>query len=63
MPYRDSRLTRILEDSLGGNCKTTMMCMTSPALEAYAGSCATLTVVMIAVGAATVSMPCVDDVC
>lgn len=37
VPYRDSRLTRILEDSLGGNCKTTMMCMTSPALEAYSG--------------------------
>jgi len=27
------RLTRILEDSLGGNCKTTMMAMISPALE------------------------------
>ena len=38
VPYRDSRLTRILEDSLGGNCKTTMMCMTSPALEAYNGA-------------------------
>ena len=24
VPYRDSKLTRILEDSLGGNCKTTM---------------------------------------
>ena len=37
VPYRDSKLTRILEDSLGGNCKTTMMCMISPALEAYSG--------------------------
>lgn len=27
IPYRDSRLTRMLEDSLGGNCKTTMMAM------------------------------------
>ena len=34
---RDSKLTRILEDSIGGNCKTTMMAMISPALEAYAG--------------------------
>ena len=34
---RDSKLTRILEDSLGGNCKTTMLAMISPALEAYSG--------------------------
>ena len=41
-PLRDSKLTRILEDSLGGNCKTTMMCMVSPALEAFAESLSTL---------------------
>ena len=34
---RDSKLTRILEDSLGGNCKTTFMAMISPAVEAFAG--------------------------
>ena len=37
-----SKLTRILEDSLGGNCKTTMMAMISPALEAFAESLSTL---------------------
>mmetsp|Transcript_62364 Transcript_62364/g.167305 ORF Transcript_62364/g.167305 Transcript_62364/m.167305 type:complete len:591 (-) Transcript_62364:39-1811(-) len=42
IPYRDSKLTRILEDSLGGNCKTTMMAMISPALEAFPESLSTL---------------------
>lgn len=42
IPYRDSKLTRILEDSLGGNCKTTMMAMISPALEAITESLSTL---------------------
>ena len=38
IPYRDSKLTRILEDSLGGNCKTTMIAMISPALESFNGA-------------------------
>ena len=53
IPYRDSKLTRILEDSLGtffpyshsfigGNCKTTMIAMISPALESFSESCSTL---------------------
>jgi len=42
VPYRDSKLTRILEDSLGGNCKTTMMAMVSPAVEAFQESLSTL---------------------
>ena len=42
IPYRDSKLTRMLEDSLGGNCKTTMMAMCSPALEAMAETLSTL---------------------
>ena len=37
IPYRDSKLTRFLEDSLGGNCKTTIIATISPALEAFAG--------------------------
>ncbi|GAQ78682.1 Kinesin-like protein [Klebsormidium nitens] len=42
IPYRDSKLTRILEDSLGGNCKTTMMAMISPALESLSETLSTL---------------------
>lgn len=42
IPYRDSKLTRMLEDSLGGNCKTTMMAMISPALEAMVETISTL---------------------
>jgi kinesin family protein 18/19 len=30
IPYRDSKLTRLLKDSLGGNCRTVMICTTSP---------------------------------
>eukprot|EP01059_Diplonema_ambulator_P003835 TRINITY_DN13532_c0_g3_i1.p1 TRINITY_DN13532_c0_g3~~TRINITY_DN13532_c0_g3_i1.p1 ORF type:complete len:889 (+),score=315.04 TRINITY_DN13532_c0_g3_i1:126-2792(+) len=42
VPYRDSKLTRILEDSLGGNCKTTMIATISPAPESYTESLSTL---------------------
>lgn len=42
IPYRDSKLTRILEDSLGGNCKTTMMAMISPSHDAFNESLSTL---------------------
>lgn len=38
VPYRDSKITRILEDSLGGNCKTTFMAMVSAAVEAFGES-------------------------
>lgn len=43
IPYRDSKLTRMLADSLGGNCKTTMMAMISPAFEAMQETISTLT--------------------
>lgn len=35
IPYRDSNMTRILKDSLGGNCKTVMIANVSPAERSY----------------------------
>ena len=35
IPYRDSKLTRILQDSLGGNSRTTMIACVSPAETNY----------------------------
>jgi centromeric protein E len=31
VPYRDSKLTRILQNSLGGNARTAIICTMSPA--------------------------------
>ena len=42
VPYRDSKLTRLLEDSLGGNCKTTMIATISPAHCSFNESLSTL---------------------
>lgn len=42
IPYRDSKLTRLLEDSLGGNCKTTMMAMVSPSYSCFFESLSSL---------------------
>ena len=35
VPYRDSKLTRMLKDSLGGNCKTVMIVTISPSSNQF----------------------------
>ncbi|KAL0216221.1 hypothetical protein P9112_008405 [Eukaryota sp. TZLM1-RC] len=42
VPYRDSKLTRLLQDSLGGNAKTVMIATVGPASWNYDESLATL---------------------
>ncbi|DAA32120.1 TPA: kinesin family member 17 [Bos taurus] len=42
IPYRDSKLTRLLQDSLGGNTKTLMVACLSPADDNYDETLSTL---------------------
>lgn len=42
IPYRDSKLTRLLQDSLGGNTKTIMIAACSPANYNYDETLSTL---------------------
>ena len=42
IPYRDSKLTRLLQDSLGGNTKTLMIAAISPADYNYDETLTTL---------------------
>nr|XP_033816559.1 kinesin-like protein KIF18B isoform X2 [Geotrypetes seraphini] len=35
VPYRDSKLTRLLKDSIGGNCRTVMIAAISPSSRSY----------------------------
>ena len=42
VPYRDSALTRILQNALGGNSKTIMICAISPADTNFEESLSTL---------------------
>ncbi|KAK3278299.1 hypothetical protein CYMTET_13751 [Cymbomonas tetramitiformis] len=42
IPFRDSKLTRILQDSIGGNSKTSLLVCTSPAAESCSETSSTL---------------------
>lgn len=42
VPYRDSKLTRMLKDSLGGNARTLMLTCISPSDDAFEESLNTL---------------------
>ena len=42
VPFRDSKLTRILRDSLGGNTKTTLLVAASPSADNYNETISTL---------------------
>jgi hypothetical protein len=42
IPYRDSKLTRILSNSLGGNSLTTIICTVSPATMNFYQTLSTL---------------------
>ena len=42
IPYRDSKLTRLLQDSLGGNTKTVMIATISPVDFNYMETLSTL---------------------
>ena len=42
IPYRDSKLTRILQESLGGRCKTCLIATLSPSVTAIEESLSTL---------------------
>jgi kinesin family member 18/19 len=35
VPYRDSKLTRLLKDSLGGGCRTVMVACVSTASDQF----------------------------
>ena len=42
IPYRDSKLTRILQSALGGNSKTVIICTVTPALQYFEETQSTL---------------------
>lgn len=42
IPYRDSKLTRILKDAFGGSCHTTMVCTVCPRVSDYEETMSTI---------------------
>ena len=42
VPFRNSVLTRLLQESFGGNCKTTMLCCVSPSMADVTETLSTL---------------------
>jgi len=50
IPYRDSKLTRILQESLGGRCKTVIIATLSPSITAIEESMSTLNYAQAAIG-------------
>ena len=43
VPYRDSKLTRLLQSSIGGNCRTALLAMVSGGVEHWGETLSTLT--------------------
>jgi len=56
VPYRDSKLTRLLQDALGGSCRTVMIATISPAQSAVDETVSTLTYAEQAMGITTKPM-------
>ena len=50
IPYRDSKLTRLLQESLGGRCKTCVIATVSPSIMSVDESLSTLQYAQAAVG-------------
>ena len=59
IPYRDSKMTRILQEALGGNCRTTIIICASPAVYNEAETKSTL---MFGVRAKTIKNSVVANV-
>ena len=50
IPYRDSKLTRLLQESLGGRCKTCVIATVSPSIMSVDETLSTLQYAQAAVG-------------